>query len=455
MASEKSEKHTVSEKRHREEHVHTVSKKKRRLKKHLQCSADKIDSDIGKDTSNSDEGRSPILSGKLKIVNSKITLQQNLTLENESVGSDIGDDKLNEIQKKCDRRMRNLLQKQKEQIQEFEKVWEDKISEANKDRKLQAMVIRVIWGKCSETTNKLMILDDNFAKKEAENNFLKDKQLKELEAKQLAAREKESEKESEKEAKWLFDAKARISQKPKSSSKARSLGPHDEKGSGCSGSGTPILGVKDVVPLAGQHVENNNASRTVQEKHFVKSSNSDCAVAEDVGCSAFNENPSNAIQNSKECGISFSDRSIPAVVEQINQPNHFGDGECIRANQPASCEMQSLELHGDVAAELPESVVNEIVDNEPMDLSTNSPIEGFRERDAIDLPDALLNQRNEIDGTTVDDQDSAGQVLKTSKQTKASPHPCLPLLLEVCSSLYATPYNLHFLSFSYPYIRSA
>lgn len=375
------------------------------------------------------------VSKKKHLVNSVITLQQNLTLENESAGSDIGDE-VNEIQKKCDRRMSNLLQKQKEKMQEFKDNWENTTSEANKDRKLQAMVIRAIWGKCSAATNKLVIVDDNFAKKEAENNFLKDKLLKDIEAKQLAAREEEN----EKAARWLFVAKAHMSRKPK---KARSLGPHDEKGSGCSESGTPILGVKDVVSLAGQHVENNNASRTVQEKHFVKSNNSDCGTAEDLRCNALKENPTNAIQSSKkyECGISFSDRSSPAVVEQINQPKHFGDGESICANQPASGEMQSLELHGDVAAELPESVVNEIVDNEPMDLSINSPIEGFRESDAIDLPDALLNQRNETDGTTIDDQDSAGQVLKTSEQTKASPHPCLPLLLQVCSSLYATSYN--------------
>lgn len=354
-------------------------------------------------------------------MNSVITLQQNLTLQNESAGSDIGDE-VNEIQKKCDRRMRNLLQKQKEKMQEFKDNWENTTSEAKEDRKLQAMVIRAIWGKCSAATNKLVILDDNFAKKEAENNFLKDKLLKDIEAKQLAAREEEN----EKAARWLFKAKAHMSRKPK---KARSLGPHDEKGSGCSESGTPILGVKDVVSLAGQHVENNNANRTVQEKHFVKSNNSDCGTAEDLRCNALKENPTNAIQSSKkyECGISFSDRSSPAVVEQINQP--------------ASGEMQSLELHGDVAVELPESVVNEIVDNEPMDLSINSPIEGFRESDAIDLPDALLNQRNETDGTTIDDQDSAGRVLKTSEQTKASPHPCLQLLLQVCSSLYATSYN--------------
>ncbi|KAH6827982.1 hypothetical protein C2S53_015145 [Perilla frutescens var. hirtella] len=592
-----------------EERVHSASsKKKRRLKKkYLQCSPDKVDLSIDLLLAEEDidiEDRIPLQQKQsLEIKGAgnstceehyegHTTLHQKPALENKSCGSDDSCNVLIDLQRKCGKRMKKLIQKQKGQIQAFHRGWEDSISKVETDRQLEAAFIRCVYGlNDPEKMQRLKILDDKFAKKMEENKVLKEKQLLDLEEEHLAARNEES----RKSATWMSIAKARISGKLTSCCNTRSFGSQHEKVSGCSESRTRILGTEDAVTFTGKHGADTKSSRTVQGKQVVQSNNSDCATAEEVGSNAPNGNPSNSINSRQknEDGITFSDISIPAVVEQqINQPKHLGTGESICANISASGERvpgemqslelhgnipaeledvdnanpvdlssntlseglgeedaidlpdaeqltqpkhfdsgerifanppdsgekvpgerQSLELHGDIPAELPETVANEIVDNANLvDLITNTPIEGLCEGDAIDLPDAdqliqpkhfgsgqrifanlpdsgerdpgeiqqplelhkdipaelaetvtreivddantaelstntsikgfgegdaiylpdaLLNERNETDGTTIDDLDLAGQVLKTSEQTKASPHPCLLLPLRV------------------------
>lgn len=526
---------------------------------------------IDKEASNVDGGRSPILPSNLETVKSAIEessakekhhedqepvpSQRKLALEDNS--ADNGNF-LNEIQANCDKRMKKLIREQKGKIQEFHRNWEDYLSKQERDYKLEAAIIRTIHGICTATTDKLKILKNNYEKKKAENNLRKDRQLRELKEEQLAAEKEETQKANS----WLSQAKDKSKHFP---------------------------GAKDVImPLTGQHGENNDSNGTVKGNYVVLTDNSDYATAEEVTCNSRNGNPGSANSSQRiGSGKTFLDIPISAVVEKINQPKHLVAGGSIIANLPASGErvsgeMQSLELHGevsklpetvaseimdnansmnvstntpidspdaehlgsgektfpnipasgervpgevqsheqhgDVLAELPETVANEIVDNaNPGDLSTDSPIEMFGEGDAvvlsdakqhtqpkhfgceerifanfpasgeivprgmqlpdlckdihvelaetnaqeivdnvnlvelsadtsikgfggggaIDLPDALLNQRIETDRITIDNLGLAGQVLKTSEHTNASQHPYPLFPLRVCSSLYA------------------
>ncbi|XP_042067797.1 uncharacterized protein LOC121811079 isoform X2 [Salvia splendens] len=316
----------------------------------------------------------------------------------------------------------------------------------------------------------LKLLDDKFAKKMVENNLEKDKQLRDLEAEHSAAKNEDI----QKEANSLSEANARVSSKPTAYRKEQPFGSQHEEVSRCSKSGTHILGAKDAMSLAGKHGQNSDSSRTVKGNHVVRSKISDHAVAEEVACNPFYGNPSGEANCSKEKegSISYSDIRIPAVVEKINLPMHLGAGGSILANLETSGEMQLLELHGEVPSKIPETVAyetldedaidlpdleqltqpehfgcaekifvkppdsgeravgdmqlpnlckdipaewtetdDEIMDNvNPMELSANTSINGFGEETAINLPDPLLNQRNETDRTTIDDLDLAGKV---------------------------------------------
>ncbi|KAL8057633.1 hypothetical protein ABFX02_04G195900 [Erythranthe guttata] len=109
------------------------------------------------------------------------------------------DKKIYKIQKKCKKRMKKLMRKQYEEIQEFNRVWEDKISKLEIDHKLESAVIRSIFSEGMARSGKLKVLDDKFAKKMEENNLLKEAGLKNLEAEQLSAVYAEKQKASH----WL------------------------------------------------------------------------------------------------------------------------------------------------------------------------------------------------------------------------------------------------------------
>ncbi|XP_047939154.1 uncharacterized protein LOC125186751 [Salvia hispanica] len=305
---------------------------------------------------------------------------------------------------------------------------------------------------------------------DVENNLQKDKQLKDLEAEQSATRNEEI----QKEVNSLSEAKACVSSKPTAYSKEQPFGSQHEEVSRCSKSRTHILGAKDAMALTVKHGQNSDSSRTVKANRVVRSKNSDHATAEEVACNPFYGNPSGEANSSKKKGggISDSDIRISAVVEKINLPMHLGAGGSILANLETSGEMQLLELHGEVPSKMPETVAyemldedaidlpdaeqlavpehfgcaekisvkppdsgeravgdmqfpnlckdipaewtetdDEIVDNvNPMELSANTSINGFGEETAINFPDALLNQRNKTDRTTIDDLDLAGKV---------------------------------------------
>ncbi|KAL1558519.1 hypothetical protein AAHA92_08972 [Salvia divinorum] len=251
-----------------------------------------VESVSGKETSNVDGGRSLILSSNLKKVKSNedqenIPSQKRLALEDNS--ADIGKT-VKEIKEKCAKRMEKLIQEQKGKIQEFQRVWEDNMSILEKDRKLEAAIIRSIYGEQTITIDKLRILDDKFAKKKAENNLQKDKQLKDLDAEQSAARNEEI----QKEANSLSEAKARVSSKPTAYRKEQPFGSQHEEVSRCSKSRMHILGAKDAMAFTEKHGQNSDSSRTVKGNHVARSKNSDRATAEEVACNPCYKNPSSA-----------------------------------------------------------------------------------------------------------------------------------------------------------------
>ncbi|KAL6506402.1 hypothetical protein OROGR_024583 [Orobanche gracilis] len=201
-----------------EEQVHSVYSKMLDLKrKYLRCSPITInlgggcllaETNTKKETCNIIEGNSTP-SSSIQLLNVKMKIEENSTNEeHRDVLIDKGvwnaTDRLNEIQRKCDRRMKKLIQNQKREIQEVFQNWEVKKSKLEVDHKLASTLIRNIYGEGSARTVKLKLLDGKFAKEMEENNLLKDVQLKDLEVKQLGARNEEREKASL----WMSKAKA-------------------------------------------------------------------------------------------------------------------------------------------------------------------------------------------------------------------------------------------------------
>ncbi|KAG6415377.1 hypothetical protein SASPL_122788 [Salvia splendens] len=270
----------------------------------------KVESVSGKGTSNVGGGRSPILSSNLKKLRSnedqeKLPSQKRLALEDNS--ADIGKT-VKEIKEKCGKRMEKLIQEQKGKIQEFHRVWEDNMSILEKDRKLEAAIIHSIYGKQTITIDRLAILDDKFAKKMAENNLKKDKQLRDLVAEHLAAKNEEI----QKEANSLSEAKSHVSSKPTAYRKEQPFGSQHEEVSRCSKSRTHILGAKDAMALTEQHGQNSDSSITVKRNHVERSKNFDRATAKEVAC-----NPSYGNLSSAAIILKFlDDKSAKRMAEK-------------------------------------------------------------------------------------------------------------------------------------------
>ncbi|KAG8387653.1 hypothetical protein BUALT_Bualt02G0043700 [Buddleja alternifolia] len=247
-----------------EEQVHSVFSKIQLLRRtYLQCPENAIDSvreeDISKDTSNVNEGRSHFSSSKLHNVNMKV--DENFANEEHYVGSEI-DTEIKEVQKRCDNRMKKLIRKQREEIKELYRIWEEKRLRLENDHKLELALVRSIHGQCSE---RLKILDDDFAKKIEEHNILKDVQLKDIEAKQKASKNMER----EKAAHWLAEAKACCSIELRPAGGTRSLHSQSEGDAGCSETSS--------------HVEDENRSKGVSvQTNDVAHPNTSLSVGERV-----------------------------------------------------------------------------------------------------------------------------------------------------------------------------
>lgn len=93
--------------------------------------------------------------------------------------------------RKCDERMPTLLQKQQDEIQEFHRIWVQKREALEKDRTLESAFVHSIYSHVPVRRDKLNVLDDEFAKKMEEHKRQKEICLKDLQEKQLSARNDE------------------------------------------------------------------------------------------------------------------------------------------------------------------------------------------------------------------------------------------------------------------------
>ncbi|KAI3461416.1 hypothetical protein Pfo_018079 [Paulownia fortunei] len=427
-----------------EEQANSVYSKMRSLKRmYLQCSDNTINSgrdcllaeEDSKEPSNVNEGGSQFSSCKQK--NVKMEIGEKSANEEHAEGqillqqaSEI-DNKIKKIHKKCDKRMKKLIRKHQEELQEFHRIWEEKRVKLETDHKLESAFIRSIHGQGSVRTDKLKLLDNNFAKKMEEHNLLKDVQLKDLEAEQLAAMNKER----QKAAQWLAEAKA-CSSELRAVNGPQSIGSQSVEDVGGPHLSTRIniIGPGDVIPMSGQHLEDQNPSKSFcsRENDVAPSFTSISAPAEAIGCETRVENLV-TVNSQNEVGVLSLERSSSAMVEHLNQSKHSSDnGETVFANLPApveqvSDEIRSVDLSEEFPIEVPRTVPNEVVGHvNPIELSNAFEKESDK-GSKIASPDALVSQRGEPDEAASGDLQSPGQPLVHSEQTVAMPD-CFDLL---------------------------
>ncbi|KAJ8535518.1 hypothetical protein K7X08_023238 [Anisodus acutangulus] len=151
---------------------------------------------------------------------------------------------IKEVQYRCERRMSKLVQKQKEEIEEFQKIWEKKKEELEEDYRLQFDVLRSIYGQNAATKDKQKTKETEFSRKMQELKCDKDQHLKELEVEHSAMKNKEM----QKAASWLAQANS-----------FRGAYPID--GVSCSQENVNVShnSPQIVRPVAGHHVEELNA----------------------------------------------------------------------------------------------------------------------------------------------------------------------------------------------------
>ncbi|XP_055829400.1 helicase protein MOM1-like isoform X2 [Solanum dulcamara] len=153
---------------------------------------------------------------------------------------------IKEVQCRCERRMSNLVQKQKEEIEEFQKVWDKKKEELEQEYRLQFAVVRSIYGQNAAIKDRQKPIETEFSRKMQELKCYKDQKLKELEVEHSAMKNKEMQKASL----WLAEANS-----------FRAVGSHPIDGIGCSQENVNVShnSPKTVQPVTGHHVKELNA----------------------------------------------------------------------------------------------------------------------------------------------------------------------------------------------------
>lgn len=187
------------------------------------------------------------------------------------------------VQKKCEKRMKKLMRKHREQIQQLLQIWEDKKDELERDWKLRLAVIRSIHGQTSAGIDKLKVLNDDFKKRIDDHHILKNAQLAELEAEHLIAINEERQKAAD----WLAIAKAKAS-----SSELRVVNGHqsftsqsdDDAGGPQLRTSIDVGGDGDKLPLSGQPLENENPNNSFsrQDNDAIPSISSISAPADTI-----------------------------------------------------------------------------------------------------------------------------------------------------------------------------
>ncbi|XP_069155137.1 helicase protein MOM1-like isoform X1 [Solanum lycopersicum] len=155
---------------------------------------------------------------------------------------------IKEVQCRCERRMSNLVQKQKEEIEEFQKIWEKKKEELVQDYRLQVAVLRTVRGNTAVMKDKKKDAETEFSRKMQELKYNKDQKLNELEVEHSAMKNKERQKASL----WLAEANS-----------FRGVGSHPIDGIGCSQENVNVSlnSPKTVHPVTGHHVKELNAGK--------------------------------------------------------------------------------------------------------------------------------------------------------------------------------------------------
>ncbi|KAL6954184.1 hypothetical protein U1Q18_046891 [Sarracenia purpurea var. burkii] len=92
------------------------------------------------------------------------------------------------IQRKCEKNMAKLIRKQKEEVQEFIKIWEGKKVQLEKKYRLESALVCTIHSNISKRVDELGKVDNEFAKKREEHKRQKEICRKDIEAKQFAER---------------------------------------------------------------------------------------------------------------------------------------------------------------------------------------------------------------------------------------------------------------------------
>ncbi|KAL7198220.1 hypothetical protein ACSBR2_020685 [Camellia fascicularis] len=186
---------------------------------------------------------------------------------------------LKRMQKKCDKRMIKLNQKQHEEIQEFYRIFEEENIQLQKEHKLETALVRSIHSNIAVRLDKLKRLDDEFMKKMEERKREKDIRHKELESKQLAERNEERQK-----AVCLLE-------KMKSLLQAESSGEMPLYGSEYGGTSEQVHSTaENVATVSGCLVEEQNPNE-LQDTEVAPSDMPRTAASEAVGCGVTNETP--------------------------------------------------------------------------------------------------------------------------------------------------------------------
>ncbi|KAL0390541.1 UNVERIFIED_CONTAM: hypothetical protein Scaly_0411200 [Sesamum calycinum] len=290
------------------------------------------------------------------------------------------DSKIKKIQRKCDKRMKKLIQKHQEEIQEFHRIWEEKRVKLETDHTLESAFIRSIHGQGSVRMEKLKLLDNNFAKKMEEHHLLKYAQLKVREAEQLAAINEER----HKAAHWLAKAKACSSEPSAINGPPLGSQSEDDVGGHQPSTLAKTTGPGNVQPMFGQHVADRNPSERFcpEENNVAPSSTSTSTPAEALGCGT----------------------PVAPMVDHLDQPTNSSDnGDTGLPDVPApvehvSDEIQSVDLSGECQLEVPKTLPSKVVEHvHPVELSNASKNEPDKGR-KIALADDSVAQKDGPDG---------------------------------------------------------
>ncbi|KAL2471059.1 putative helicase protein MOM1 [Abeliophyllum distichum] len=374
----------------------------------LQCSETINDSsrncllatdDIGKESSNVDTGVSQFSSFKLKNVKSGVEeksttvepdnckiLSQHKQAPKYKVSGSETKDKIKQIQEKCDKGLKKLVRQQWKEIQEFRRIWEEKRVQLENDYRLKTAFVRCIYDQGSMRINKLKLLDEDIAKKMEEHKFLKDMNLKDLEAKQLAAQKDEREK-----AEYLLvKAKACCSDIRSDDESHLLESQSEDPGHSQTIAHITVSGPENVISRSEQHIEelHNKIVCDLQWDDVVPCNTSVTVSAEAVGCTVPTETVNNSINimPERKVGIVHCEKTSVVAAEQPKELNPLACGERVSDEIPSSEQIKK------VMTEVPETVYTDIVGHSCSVKSHNAPIGVYDKLDTNDLPENVINQ---------------------------------------------------------------